>query len=75
MRTIVIERVSNGWIVRPFSFNPTWGPCDQPSLAVYVTIEELQRDLPKLIDVPNDQYIAPESMQERYTPDSLLVPP
>lgn len=50
MKTILIERVSNGWIVRPFAPNPGWascGPDDRSDLAVYTRMEDLQADLPK----------------------------
>lgn len=52
MKTITIERVSNGWIVRPFTPGATWACSDAPEIAVYTEIADLQQDLPKLMDVP-----------------------
>lgn len=52
MKTIIIERVSNGWIVRPFTPSNQWCCTDPPEMAVYTEIADLQQDLPRLMDVP-----------------------
>jgi len=49
MKTILIETVSNGWIVRPFCDGPTWPSCDHPGMAVFTNIEELQKAIPALL--------------------------
>lgn len=49
MKTLMIETVSNGWIVRPFSSRLDWGNIDQGIIAVYNNIHDLQGDLPKLL--------------------------
>lgn len=50
-KTILIERVSNGWIVRPFQpvADHCWTHESVAAMAVYTDIEKLQADLPKLI--------------------------
>ncbi len=49
MKTILIERVANGWIVRPFLPSEGWVSQDRQEMYVYLKVEDLQRDLPKLI--------------------------
>lgn len=49
MKTIVIERVSNGWIVRPFSDSCNWARGDQVEMSVFTRIEDLQGALPLLL--------------------------
>ena len=49
MKTIMIECVANGWIVRPFSPCNSWANTDQPTMFVYKTIEELQEAIPMLV--------------------------
>lgn len=49
MKTILIERVSNGFIVRPFTPSSEWMGTDREHIAVYKTAEELATDLPKLL--------------------------
>lgn len=50
MKTILIEAVSNGWIVRPFQPCADWHCTDRPGIAVYNRLEDLQKDLPKLLE-------------------------
>lgn len=53
MKTVLIERVRNGWLVRPFNTNHCFdGTCrgDENDVSVYRTIEELQKDLPMLVE-------------------------
>lgn len=47
--TILIERVANGWIVRPFQPGDNWCCPEKQQTWVYSTVEELIRDIPKLI--------------------------
>lgn len=49
MKTIIIERVRNGWIIRPFTPGPDWACSDRPEIAVYNEIHRLQADLPELL--------------------------
>lgn len=55
MKTILIERVSNGWIVRPFEPSGGWSTCNNPMLAVYTKIEDLQQDIPRLCGPETDE--------------------
>jgi hypothetical protein len=48
-KTILIERVSNGWIVRPFQPIQHWESESVGAVAGYPDMEKLQADLPKLI--------------------------
>lgn len=58
MKTILIETVSNGWIVRPFQPGPTWSTSDTPHIAVFNTIQELCAALPKLLTYPREDELA-----------------
>lgn len=49
MKSILIEKVRNGILVRPYSPCQTYNVIDQPVISVYKTIEELQEDLPQLL--------------------------
>lgn len=56
MKTILIEEVSNGWIVRnhdPFSLNPSYKPGE---IHVFQSIEELQNALPDLLAPINERH-------------------
>jgi hypothetical protein len=50
MKTIIIETVSNGWIVRPFQPIGNWAKGDLPTIAVYISVEKLQEDIPRLLE-------------------------
>lgn len=51
MKTLMIEAVSNGWLVRPFQPVADWHcATDRPAIAVYNRLEDLQADLPKLLE-------------------------
>lgn len=50
MKTLLIETVSNGWLVRPFQPSPDWVCTERPAIAVYTRLEDLQADLPKLLE-------------------------
>lgn len=53
MKTITIERVRNGWLVRPFNTSRCFDPTcrgDENDVYVYKTIEDLQKDLPMLCE-------------------------
>lgn len=66
MKSILIERVSNGWIVRPFSPCPEWAYGERVGMAVYTTLESLQKDLSRLLEiqqmVPETRTITPETV-------------
>lgn len=52
MKSILIEKVVNGYLVRPFSPAPLWAEsrCSEAhNVFVYRTIEEVAADLPKLM--------------------------
>ena len=49
MKSVLIERVSNGWIVRPFTSCSDWARADAPVIAVYTRIEDLQADPLRLV--------------------------
>jgi hypothetical protein len=49
MKSILIEKVSNGYIVRPYSSCQTYSTIDQPIISVYKTVEDIQKDLPGLL--------------------------
>jgi hypothetical protein len=58
MKTVLIERVRNGWIVRPFNtssgiFDP--GCRGDNEVSVYRTMHELQHDLPMLCEWETDK--------------------
>jgi hypothetical protein len=50
MKSILIEAVANGWLVRPFSPCRDWayGP-EAENLFVFTTLAELQAQLPELM--------------------------
>jgi len=53
MKTVLIERVRNGWVVRPFNTTRAFDPCcrgDENEVFVYRTMHELQHDLPMLCE-------------------------
>lgn len=54
MKTLMIERVSNGWIVRPFTARNDWacGSAVESPIAVYTRMEDLQADIPRLMEYP-----------------------
>lgn len=49
MKTIIIEAVSNGWIVRPFEPCENWISISRPNIAVFTKIEDLAAALPELL--------------------------
>ncbi len=49
MKTIIIEQVTNGWIVRPFQLVPDYAVRANCDVNVYRAIEELQEALPSLL--------------------------
>lgn len=56
MKTITIEQVSNGWIVRPFNPScPDWAS-ERPAMAVFNTIDALLQAMPALLDAPDSQF-------------------
>jgi hypothetical protein len=62
MKTILIETVSNGWIVRPFEPCDAWATQSRPNIAVYNSMDELQADIPKLLE------FLPESYRQKTEP-------
>jgi len=50
MKSIVIETVSNGWIVRPFSGSPIWGQCDVQVIAVFTKMEDMVAQIPDILN-------------------------
>ncbi len=48
MKTLIVEEVSNGWIVRPFDPQP-WFKFGPENTAVYETVKALQDALPTLL--------------------------
>lgn len=53
MKTIMIEAVRNGWLVRPFRPCVEWATGENERISVYTSMEDLQRDLPNLFSVPD----------------------
>lgn len=49
MKTLLIETVTNGWIVRPFSPCRDWVVADRPEIAVFNRMIDLQTALPDLL--------------------------
>lgn len=49
MKTLLIETVTNGWIVRPFSPCRDWVVADRPAIAVFNRMIDLQEALPDLL--------------------------
>jgi hypothetical protein len=49
MKTLLIERVSNGWIARPFQACEHWATSCRSEIAVFQNMEDLQKALPKLL--------------------------
>lgn len=56
MKTILIETVTNGWIVRPFSPGCDWAQGEKSSIAVFTKIEDLQSAIPILLA---DEFVQP----------------
>ena len=54
MHCIMIEKVQNGWLVRPFNPGPNWCNSgeDRRCLFVYTNMADLQADLPRLMTTP-----------------------
>ena len=55
MKSLLIETVSNGWIVRPFTPSTEWACADAPVISVFNSMEALIFNLPKLLSLPPDQ--------------------
>lgn len=49
MKSLLIETVSNGWIVRPFQPCDNWVSTERPEIAVFTKIEDLQAAIPELL--------------------------
>jgi hypothetical protein len=54
MKTILIERVANGWLVRPFSSCENWAYGGRSEMYIYKTMEELQAGLPELVKIASN---------------------
>lgn len=50
MKTLMIERVENGWIVRNFTPNENWACAEVRPIYVYRTIPEICDALPSLLE-------------------------
>lgn len=50
MKTILIETVSNGWIVRPFEPSKNWVCSSAEAIAVFTDMATMQSHLPLLLD-------------------------
>ncbi len=53
MKTISIERVSNGWIVRPFSACEGWARGESVAIAVFTDMAAMQTALPGFFEAPD----------------------
>lgn len=50
MKSLLIEAVSNGWLVRPFAPCEHWASGNgSPNVFVYTTVAALQSALPELL--------------------------
>lgn len=49
MKTIIIESVSNGYLVRPFHYCPDWAASVRSEIAVFNNLADLQAALPDLL--------------------------
>lgn len=50
MKSVLIEKVSNGYIARPFQPSCDWTRERAEEVRVYRTSEELSKDLPEFLD-------------------------
>jgi hypothetical protein len=52
MKSILIEQVVNGWLVRPFDPSPRcdWARSDIPNVFVFTRMEDLQEQLPEIME-------------------------
>jgi hypothetical protein len=83
-KTLTIETVSNGWIVRPYpDFNQYRGECGTfvslDEISCYTRIEELQRALPALLGceppvVIDDDELPPAWLQPDPTKPLVICP-
>ncbi len=51
MKTISIEQVTNGWIVRPFIPGCGWAGAESPAISVFNKMEDMQAELPKFFEM------------------------
>jgi len=49
MKTILIETVTNGWIVRPFQPCDSWASGDREEISVFTDLVKLKEALPSLL--------------------------
>ena len=66
MKTILIETVTNGFLVRPFTPCPEWTRGDCGNIFVFTTVEALAAELPKML--------AHDEVYTRLTP-KIVDPP
>jgi len=53
MKSLLIERVVNGWLVRPFSPCAEWARGERVETHVYIDMKDLQGALPELLKETN----------------------
>ena len=62
----MIESVQNGFLVRPFwpahNCAPWSVEADRQEMYVYRTVEELQKDLPELLNSQQNEIIVPKTV-------------
>jgi hypothetical protein len=68
MKTILIETVRNGWLIRPFSPCERWVLGEGLEMAVYNRLEELQADLPKLLKFEGYEKVKDEDAKKGQGP-------
>lgn len=51
MKTILIETVKNGWLVRPFTPCEHWAHAEASETYVFRDIHDLQEQLPEMLEV------------------------
>ncbi len=53
MRSVLIEKCTNGWIVRPFSACENWARGETQAIAVFNNMADMQAALPQFFEMPD----------------------
>ena len=61
MKSLLIERVTNGWIVRPFQPCEGWATVDGAHMIVFTNVFDLQKQLPELLDYETTEIQEPKA--------------
>jgi len=63
MKSLLIETVTNGWIVKAYDPRDIWSGVSTDTVAVFNKVEDLQAALPALLIDPQISDIGPSTFQ------------